>query len=348
MTENTSPSRAQPGSVGSNPEAAAMVLQNSGPEAGQAGTRPDAVAPAGGPAPTAAKSQGRLVLERFLRHKGALVGMAMLLFVMLLSFTSIGVGPIPGWWKYNFSEVMPIAEGGPTLSWTGLGDHPFGQDTLGRDYFAMTMRGTQISLIIAFMVGIVSTIVGTIVGAFAGYFRGFTEAVLMRLTDVVITIPLLVVAAVLAAMVSRYGIVVFAIFLGLISWTSLARLVRGEFLSLREKEFVEAAKSVGAGSGRIIFKHILPNTIGVIIVFATLAISSAILLETSLSFLGLGVQPPDTSLGRLINENRSAMTTRPWLFLWPGLFIVTIALAVNFIGDGLRDAFDPRQTRIKQ
>lgn len=210
------------------------------------------------------------------------------------------------------------------------------------------MRGIQTSLIIAFVVGLVAMVIGTTVGAFAGYFRGWTEAFLMRITDVVITIPTVVIAAAVAGIVAKYGIIPFALFLGAVTWTGLARLVRGEFLSLREKEFVESAKSVGASSARIIFRHILPNTVGVIIVSTTLAISGAILLETGLSFLGLGVTSPDTSLGKAINDNRSALTVRPWLFLWPGVFIIGIALAVNFIGDGLRDAFDPKQTRVKQ
>lgn len=351
MTENrTTPEEEKAGSA----ELTSMTLESQPTDiADSPATRALVADPVADPAVTAAKSQGRIVRERFLRHKGALVGMAGLAVIILLAFTSIGLTiggfHIPGWWSKNFTDVAEMDNGGnPTLSWTGLGEHPFGQDTLGRDYFAMTMRGAQISLIIAFIVGVVGTVIGTVIGALAGYFRGKTEAVLMRFTDVIITIPLLVVAAVMSTVVARYGIVVFAIFLGMVTWTGLARIVRGEFLSLREKEFVEAAKSVGAGSARIIFKHILPNTVGVIIVSATLAISGAILLETALSFLGLGVQPPDTSLGRLINENRSAMTVRPWLFFWPGVFIVAIALTVNFIGDGLRDAFDPRQTRNKR
>jgi peptide/nickel transport system permease protein len=300
---------------------------------------------------TEAKSQGRLVRERFFRHKGALAGMALLSLIVLLSFSSIGVAGLPGWWGKDYDVLgARFNEGKPTLTlWPfRLGEHPFGQDVLGRDYFALTMRGIQTSLIIAVTVGLVATVIGTIVGAVAGYFRGWTEAALMRVTDVVITIPIVVIAAVMAGIVARFGIIPFGIFLGLVSWTGLARIVRGEFLSLREKEFVESAKSVGAGSARIIFRHILPNTVGVIIVFATLAISGAILLETALSYLGLGVVSPDTSLGKAINDNRSALTVRPWLFLWPGAFIVGIALAVNFIGDGLRDAFDPKQTRIKQ
>lgn len=300
---------------------------------------------------TEAKSQGRLIRERFFRHKGALAGIALLVAIFLLAFTSIGYAGIPGWWDKQYDVLAPrFNEGRPTLTlWPfSLGEHPFGQDVLGRDYFALTMRGIQTSLIIAFVVGIVAMVIGTTVGAVAGYFRGWTEAVLMRFTDVVITIPTLVIAAAVAGIVARHGIIPFALFLGLVTWTGLARLVRGEFLSLREKEFVESAKSVGASSARIIFRHILPNTVGVIIVSTTLAISGAILLETALSFLGLGVTAPDTSLGKAINDNRSALTVRPWLFLWPGAFIIGIALAVNFIGDGLRDAFDPKQTRVKQ
>jgi len=299
----------------------------------------------------ASRSSAQTVMRRFRQHRAAMSGLIVLVAIMLLAFSSIGFGPFPGWWKLDFRVPMPLVDGGaPTLTvWPpSLGEHPFGQDNIGRDYFALTMKGAQQSLIIAFLVGIVGTVIGTVIGAVAGYFRGPTEGVLMRLTDVMITIPLLAVAAVIAVSSKGIGGVwILGIFLGLVTWTGLARIVRGEFLSLREKEFVDAARSVGASSGRIIFRHILPNTIGVIIVAATLAISSAILLESALSFLGFGVQPPDTSLGQLINSYRSAMTVRPWLFWWPGLFIIAIALAVNFIGDGLRDAFDPRQDRVK-
>jgi peptide/nickel transport system permease protein len=209
------------------------------------------------------------------------------------------------------------------------------------------MRGTQFSLTIAFAVGIISTVVGTLIGALAGFYRGWIEAVLMRMTDVFIVIPLLAVAAVLGQMAGGSGILGLALVLGLITWTGLARLVRGEVLSLRERDFVFAAQAVGTSPWRIISRHVLPNAVGVIIVSATLSISSAILLETSLSFLGFGVQAPDTSLGTLISDYQSAFATRPWLFWWPGLMILTIALCVNFIGDGLRDAFDPRQNRTK-
>jgi peptide/nickel transport system permease protein len=287
-------------------------------------------------------SQGQLVLRRFLHHKGAIVAMVVLGIVIVAAFTSIGIGPIPGWWNKGFVlQYDRIGTGAPT--WT----HPFGQDTGGKDYFALVMRGAQRSIIIAFGAGLISTLLGTLIGALAGYYRGWLESVLMRLTDLFIVIPLLVLAAVLGQMASGWGIWGLTLMLGLVTWTSLARLVRGEVLSLREREFVVAARAVGTGAWRIVLKHVLPNAVGVIIVTATLQIATAILLETSLSFLGFGVKSPDTSLGLLISTYQNAFTTRPWLFWWPGLLILAIALCVNFIGDGLRDAFDPRQNRNK-
>jgi len=197
-----------------------------------------------------------------------------------------------------------------------------------------------------FVIGGVATMIGVVVGAVAGFYRKWVDAILMRLTDLIITIPVVVVGAVIGRSVGNLGSFLLAVFLGLFAWTGLARLVRGEFLSLREREFVDAARVAGASNGRIIFKHILPNAIGVVIVNTTLLMSAAILLETGLSFIGFGVRLPDVSLGYLINENQTAFSTRPWLFWYPGMFIVLIALCVNFIGDGLRDAFDPRQKRI--
>ncbi|WP_407940164.1 ABC transporter permease [Nakamurella leprariae] len=304
-----------------------------------------------------ARSQGQLVRRRFLRHRAAMASIAVLFIVVVLAFSSIGFLGIPGWWKYSYDAAGTVVNrGAPTLSvvptWLGgngfsIGEHPFGQDDLGRDYFALTMRGTQISLLIALVVGVVSTVVGTVIGALSGYYRGMVETVLMRFTDVIITIPVLVIAAVLGQKYGNGGPFVLALVVAAVTWTSLARLVRGEFLSQREKEFVEAARALGAKPRRIIFRHILPNTVGVITVAATLSVATAILLETALSYLGFGVRAPDTSLGLLVSTYQNAFTTRPWLFWWPGLFIVAIALCVNFIGDGLRDAFDPRQNRVR-
>ncbi|WP_298749605.1 ABC transporter permease [uncultured Serinicoccus sp.] len=291
-------------------------------------------------------SQGQLVVRRFFRHKGAMVSLFVLVFITVMAFTSIGYGIIPNWWGKTFYDAGATVDGGrPTLQlWPfQIGEHPFGQDTIGKDYFALTMRGTQRSLIVAFTVGLLSTVIGTVIGAVAGFYRGWVEAILMRVTDLFIIIPLLVLAAVVGKMAE--GIWWLALMLSLLTWTGLARLVRGEVLSLREREFVTAAEAIGTGPGRIIFKHILPNTIGTIIVSATLAIAATILLESALSFLGYGVQAPDTSLGLLISTYQNAFLTRPWLFWWPGLMILAIALSVNFLGDGLRDAFDPRQNR---
>ncbi|MCZ3385486.1 MAG: ABC transporter permease [Actinomycetia bacterium] len=303
-----------------------------------------------------ARTQGQMVRRRFLRHRGAMLGFAALMFVVLISYTSIGFGPVPGWWGLDYTSTgVLVDEGNPSLDvipyldgdGLSVGKHPFGQDQIGRDYFALTMRGTQISLMVAFVIGILSTVLGTLAGAIAGYFGGKSEAVIMRFTDLLLTIPVLIVAAVVGNAYGESGPFFLAVVLSLLIWTSLARLVRGEFLSLREKEFVEAARAMGASSTRIIFRHMLPNAIGTIIVSATLTIAAAILIEAALSFLGYGVRPPDTSLGLLISTYQTAFSTRPWLFWWPGFFIITIALSVNFIGDGLRDAFDPRQTRVR-
>jgi peptide/nickel transport system permease protein len=305
-------------------------------------------------------SQGQIVRRRFFRHKGAVASMAVLTFVVILAFTSVGLSigdwRVPGWWQWNWSQLAPVQNrtvptmtlvpqflGGPGIN---IGDHPFGQDEVGRDTFAVVMRGAQQSLMVMVIVGLVATTIGTVLGAVAGYYRGLTDSILMRFTDVIITIPVIVIGAVLGRAFGNFGAGVLGVVIGLFAWTGLARLVRGEFLSLREREFVDAARVAGASDTRIIFRHILPNAVGVIIVNTTLLMAAAILLETALSYLGFGVQSPDTSLGKIISDNQAAFSTRPWLFWWPGLFIVIIALCINFIGDGLRDAFDPRQKRL--
>jgi peptide/nickel transport system permease protein len=290
----------------------------------------------------APESQGRIIFRRFLGNKMAVTSIFLVVFIILFSITAIGVGPIHGWWKYTYQELNPqVNQGAPSL------DHPFGQDRIGKDYFALVMRGIQNSFIVMIVLGGIASIVGVVVGAIAGYYRGFVDALLMRITDVFIVIPALVIGSVVGHWAGGLGAPLLAIMLGFFSWMGIARLVRGEFLSLREREFVEAARVAGASDRRIIFKHILPNAAGVVIVSSTLIMASAILLETALSFLGYGIKAPDVSLGLLISQNESAFQTRPWLFWWPGFFIVTLALLVNFIGDGLRDAFDPRHRRFK-
>ena len=315
-------------------------------------------------------SLGTIVRRRFLRHRAAVISVLVILGIAVLAFTSVGtvIGGtgklvpdpetnrlvidgvrIPGWWKYNWYENYPVlnAGGTPTLSiWPfSLGEHPFGQDTLGKDIFARVMRGIQQSLLVIVLVGSIATVLGVLIGSVSGYLRGKVDNLLMRFTDVIIIIPLLVLGAVLGR--GQGGNAVsLGLLLGLIPWPGLARLVRAEFMSLREREFVDAARVAGASSWRIIFRHILPNSIGVVVVNATLLMSAAILIETSLSYLGFGILAPDISLGQIISEYNEAFKTRPWLFWYPGLFIVVIALAINFIGDGLRDAFDPRQRKL--
>ncbi len=307
-------------------------------------------------------SQSQIVRRRFFRHRGAMVSLIILVAVILFVFSALDFQlffiKYHGWWKYSFTDQPEIRTQGcppglggcPTLSINpfgafGLGDHPFGQDDIGRDYFALVMRGAQRSILVMFIIGIVGGIVGTVVGALSGFYRGWIDSVLMRFTDFIITIPSVIIGSVIGYHFGNLGVTFLALYLGLFAWTGLSRLVRGEFLSLREREFVDAAKVAGASNRRIIFKHILPNAVGVIIVAVTLIMSGAILLETALSYLGFGVVAPDVSLGLLISQYQDSFSSRPWLFWYPGIFIILIALTVNFIGDGLRDAFDPRQRR---
>ncbi|GAA0411155.1 ABC transporter permease [Leifsonia naganoensis] len=285
-------------------------------------------------------SQGKLIWKRFLSNKVAVGSAILFILIVIFSISAIGIGPIHGWWKYTYTELNEqVSQGNPSA------EHPFGQDRIGKDYFALTMRGVQNSVLVMVVLGLIASVVGVVVGAIAGYFRGIVDAILMRITDVFIVIPALVIGSVVGHAFGGLGAFFLALMLGFFSWMGIARLVRGEFLSLREREFVEAARVAGASDMRIIFKHILPNAIGVVIVSSTLIMASAILLETALSFLGYGIKAPDVSLGLLISSNQSAFQTRPWLFWWPGAFIVTLALLVNFVGDGLRDAFDPRHRR---
>ena len=307
-------------------------------------------------------SQGQIVRRRFFRHRAAVIALVTLtsIIVFVLSALDTKMGPIriPGWWKWGVEDIPELrfedcpggTTGCPTLSINpnshfGFGTHPFGQDDIGRDYFALVMNGARRSLMIMFVIGIVSGFIGVVVGSISGFYGKKIDSVLMRLVDFLQTVPTIIIAAVIGKAAGKVGPLYLALFLGILGWTGLARLVRAQFLSLREMEFVDAARVAGASNLRIAFKHILPNAVGQIIVSVTLIMAGAILTETALSYLGFGVVPPDVSLGLLISQYESAFTTRPWLFWWPGFFIISIALCVNFIGDGLRDAFDPRQRR---
>jgi glutathione transport system permease protein len=285
-----------------------------------------------------ARSQARMILERFVHHRVALVSMGV--FLALVLFSTIG----PKFWQFNYMAITNQFATGP--SW----QHPFGTDLIGHDLFAQIMVAEATSLKTAMVVAVVATFIGTVIGALAGYYGKWADALLMRFTDLVLAVPLLAVLLVLANRASNKGAsswFFIAIIIAALIWTYLARLVRGSFLSLREREFVEAAHAIGAGDARIIIRHMLPNAIGPIIVNGTLTVANAMLLESFLSFLGLGIQPPAVSLGVLISNGQGAATVLPWLFFIPSGFLVLSILAVNFIGDGLRDAFDPQQ-RIRQ
>jgi peptide/nickel transport system permease protein len=308
-------------------------------------------------------SQGQIVRRRFFHHRAAVMALVLLASIILFVMSSLDVkmGPIriPGWWKWTVEDIPELryddcpggTTGCPTLSLNptsdafGMGNHPFGQDDIGRDYFALVMNGARRSLMIMFVIGAVSGFIGVVVGSISGFYGKRIDSVLMRLVDFIQTVPGVIIAAVIGKAAGRVGPLYLALFLGVLGWTGLARLVRAQFLSLREMEFVDAARVAGASNLRIAFKHILPNAVGQIIVVITLTMAGAILTETALSYLGFGVVAPDVSLGLLISQYESSFTTRPWLFWWPGFFIISIALCVNFVGDGLRDAFDPRQRR---
>ncbi|MEV7976586.1 ABC transporter permease [Streptomyces sp. NPDC086519] len=281
------------------------------------------------------RSQTQLVLRRFLRHRAAMISLAVFVLIVLWAFVG------PHFWHYSYAKYTPDNSQPPSRK------HPFGTDSSGYDAYAQVMRGTQTSLKIAILIALGSTLVGAVWGAIAGFYRGLVDALMMRIADLVLTLPLFAIALVISSRSGGSWYWIAVVIAGL-TWAYVSRVVRSSVLSLREKEFVEAARALGASDTRIIFRHLLPNALGPIIVNATILVATGILTETALSFLGFGVQPPDTSLGLLVAQAQTAVDTRPWLFYIPGAFIIAIALTINFIGDGLRDAFDPRQQRVRQ
>jgi peptide/nickel transport system permease protein len=285
----------------------------------------------------AERSQASQILRRFMHHRLAVASAIVLILLFLLAFVG------GHFWRYNYQQFTNDLSQAP--SWK----HPFGTDSNGVDTFAAVMRGTQRSLEIALFVAIVSTVIGTVYGAVAGFYRGSLDTVMMRVVDLFLTFPIIAIAAVLGDKFGSkaQGWLFIALIIAGLTWPYVSRIMRGVVLSLREKEFIEAARALGASDRRIIFRHLIPNAAGPIIVTVTVLVATAILTETALSFIGFGVQFPDTSLGLLVTNAQTAVDTRPWLFYFPGLFIILIALSINFIGDGLRDAFDPSQTRVR-
>jgi len=278
-----------------------------------------------------ARSQFRLITRRFFRHKPAVISTFVLLAVLVMCFGASWVAPF----KRNQIDLLePIV--GPSRH------HLFGIDQLGRDYFTEILFAGQVSLKIGIAVGLISTIIGFTAGAIAGYFRGAIDNALMRFTDLFLLIPGLAVLAVALKYFGYKDLTIILVLAGL-AWMSVARVVRSQVLSLREKEFVEAARASGASSTRIILRHILPNMLGPIMVNATLGIAGAIITEATLSFLGFGIQPPKSSWGKMLSDAEGVIGgDKAYLIYFPGLMLLIVVLCVNFIGDGLRDAFDPQ------
>jgi ABC-type dipeptide/oligopeptide/nickel transport system permease subunit len=286
-----------------------------------------------------ARSQREQIVRRFLRNKVGMTGLV--LFVLLLLFALVG----PLIYGVDYAQQDVNAQSVPP----GTQGYPLGSDEIGRDLLAGLMQGVQRSLLIVLLFVAIALPVGLLIGALSGYFGRWVDNVLMRVVDLILTVPLLVVLLVVASnFPSARTPLGVGIILGLFGWMDLGRIVRGQFLSLREKEYVEAAHALGASDTRIVFKHLIPNALGSLIVWTTLAAATAIILEASLTYLGFGVNGAgQTSLGRLVSDGAQAANTRPWLFYFPGITLLIIVLSINMIGDGIRDAFDPSNRRVR-
>ncbi|MDD7911576.1 MULTISPECIES: ABC transporter permease subunit [Pseudovibrio] len=276
--------------------------------------------------------------RRFLRNKAAMTALVVLVLVALFAafgaqFTSFNNEDI------DFMVIGQVAElGYPSLA----SGHYFGTDDLGRDLYARTVQGTQISLMVGILGAGVAVVVGTLYGAISGYVGGALDNFMMRIVDVLMAIPYMFV---LIIMLTAFGRSISLLFIGigLLSWLDMSRIVRGQTLSLKHKEFIEAARASGVSSAKIILRHIVPNLLGVVVVYATLLIPSMIMAESFISFLGLGVQEPDTSWGALISEGARTMKFGTlWQLAFPLFFFVVTIFAFYFVGDGLRDALDPK------
>ena len=282
---------------------------------------------------TRVPSRGRVVLRRFVRQKTAVVGAALLTLLVFMAYVGVHFTK----WKYTDHDFQSFQQ-------SPNGNHWFGTDPTGGDMFALTMRGAQKSILIAFLVAMIATGFAAIVGSFAGYFGRWVDRTLMWVVDLLLIVPGFLIIAILSPKFHG-NIWLFVLLLGMFIWQITARIVRGQTLSLREREYVLAAKFMGVSGPRIIARHILPNLASLLIIDATVNVGVAVLTETGLSFFGFGVQPPDVSLGTLIADAQTSATTFPWLFLFPAGFLVLLLLAVNFVGSGLRDALDPSSGR---
>ncbi len=275
----------------------------------------------------------RMAWRRFRRHKLALAGLVVIAGLVLLALLAPWLAPYdPNQPDLRNHLASPDRE------------HPLGTDRIGRDVLSRIIYGTRVSLGVGLGAVGMYIALGTVLGLVAGYSRGIVEAVIMRMSDIVLSFPVMIIILTIVAILGpSVWTIIFTV--GILGWPEIARLVRGEVLSVRESEFVEAARSLGIGSMRIMFRHILPNVTAPIVVAATYGIARTIITEASLSFLGYGVEPPQSSWGNILLDAQSLSILRdqPWLWLAPGLMITLAVLGINFIGDGLRDALDPKQ-----
>ena len=278
-------------------------------------------------------TQGTLIWENFKRHKVAVLASVVFIIMAVGCFAAPVIAP------YEFDAInLSAIRQAPSIG------HWMGTDDLGRDLLTRILYGGRISILIGILSAVVGTSLGALIGATSGYYGARLDNVLMRFTDIAYSIPTLPLLIVLSSF-SNSAVPAMVLIIGFLSWMPTARVVRGSVLSVKEKEFVESARMIGAPDWVIIWQHILPNIAGPIIVGATLGVGNAIIIESSLSFLGLGVQPPTPTWGNMLMDSQSTMASKPWLTIFPGMAILFIVLAVNFIGDGLHDALDPTLRR---
>ena len=280
-------------------------------------------------------SPGRRALGRFLRHRLAIVGLITIGLITLLAIIGSQEAALTMNLKMGFTNQPPGK----------LPGHLLGTDALGRDILARTIVGGRVSILVALFSVSISTGIGTIVGVTAGYLGGWVDLALMRFVDIVLSFPVILLLLVVAYLIGP-GLVQMILMIGFVTWARGARIIRGQVVALREMAFIEAARVIGISDIRMVMTHILPNIIAPLVVFATFGVANVIVFEASLSYLGLGVQPPTPSWGNLLHVTRvvSVLERHTWLWVPPATMIVLMVLAVNFVGDGLRDAFDQRST----
>jgi peptide/nickel transport system permease protein len=275
-------------------------------------------------------TRGQLVRRRFMRNKLAVFGLVTLTLIFLMAF----FGPYLSKHKWDELDFMYLLQPPSREHW-------FGTTQIGGDVFALTMRGLQKSLIIGLLVALFSTGIAAMVGAFAGYLGGRVDRAMMWLVDLLLVLPSFLLIAIMSPLYRGKTWLVFVVLLAAFGWMVTSRIVRGMAMSLRERDFIRAARYMGVPTRTIVFRHLSPNVASILIISATLDVGGTILSETGLSYLGFGIQPPDVSLGSLIADGTNSALTYPWLFCFAGGALVLTVLSVSFIGDGLRDAFDP-------